>query len=73
MTLDLFGGKSFKINDYFVYLTIGVNNILDNTELVTGGYEQLRFDFESKNANRFPERRYYMYGRNYFINLAFRF
>ena len=73
MTLDLFGGKSFKFGDYFLNLTIGVNNILDNTELVTGGYEQLRFDFESKDINRFPERRYFMYGRNYFINLGLRF
>lgn len=73
MTLDFFGGKSFKFGDYFVNLTIGVNNILDNRELVTGGYEQLRFDFESKNADRFPERRYYMFGRNYFINIGLRF
>lgn len=73
MTVDFFGGKSFKFGDYFISLTVGVNNILDNTELVTGGYEQLRFDFETKDINRFPERRYFMYGRNYFVNLGVSF
>lgn len=72
-TLDFFGGKSWKINNLFLYLNVGVNNILDNTDLVTGGYEQFRFDFEGKNVDRFPSRYFYSFGRNYFISLAFRY
>eukprot|EP00903_Cladosiphon_okamuranus_P000114 g114.t1 len=45
-TVDLFGGKSWKINDFFIYLNVGVNNLLDKQDFRTGGYEQFRFDFE---------------------------
>ncbi|MCB0633726.1 MAG: TonB-dependent receptor, partial [Lewinella sp.] len=72
-TLDFFGGKSWKFNKVFLYLNVGVNNILDNKDLITGGYEQFRFDFEGKDVGRFPNRYFYSFGRNYFISLAFRY
>ena len=72
-TLDFFGGKSWKMDKVFLYLNIGVNNILDNQNLVTGGYEQFRFDFAGKDVNRFPSRHFHSFGRNYFISLAFRY
>jgi len=71
-TIDFFGGKSFKINDLFIYLNVGVNNILDKKDFITGGYEQYRFDFQEKNVDKFPTRYFYGFGRNYFISLAFR-
>jgi hypothetical protein len=72
-TLDFFGGKSFKLADnYFLNLTVGVNNILNSKEIITGGYEQGRFEFEQNGDNRFPNRYYYMYGLNYFVNATFR-
>jgi hypothetical protein len=71
-TMDLFGGKSFKIkNDYFVYLTVGVSNILNNKDFITGGFEQRRFD--GTDLDKFPSRYYYAYGINYFASVAFRF
>lgn len=73
MTLDLFGGKSFKFGDRFVYFNVGVNNILDKRDFVTGGFEQSRFDFEGRDVNRFPPRQFYAFGRNYFVSLDFRF
>ncbi len=72
MTLDFFGGKSFKFGNYFLYINLGVSNILDNQDFITGGYEQLRFDFETQDPQRFPNRYYYYYGRTYFLNLSFR-
>ncbi|MEZ4985441.1 MAG: hypothetical protein R2795_10450 [Saprospiraceae bacterium] len=54
LTMDVFGGKSWKIDDLFLYLNIGVNNILDNQDFRTGGFEQFRYDFEGKDVNRFP-------------------
>lgn len=69
-TLDFFGGKSWKVKEYFVYLNVGVNNILNNQEMITGGYEQLRFDTEEKDPNRFPTRYFRGIGMNYFINLS---
>jgi len=72
-TLDLFGGKSWKIKDkYYIYLNVGVNNILDNTDFKTGGYEQRRFDYSDKNVDKFPPKYFYGYGRNYFISLGVR-
>lgn len=71
-TLDFFGGKSWKIKDLFIYLNVGVNNILDKKDFITGGYEQFRFDFENKNVDLFPNRYFYSFGRNYFVSLAFK-
>ena len=71
-TLDFFGGKSWKFGNTFLFLNIGVNNILDTQDFITGGFEQLRFDYENKDVNRFPSRYFYYFGRNYFINLSVR-
>jgi len=73
-TLDASIGKSFRIaNKYFLSLNLSVSNILDNKDIITGGYEQNRFDFETKNVSKFPSKYYYMYGRTFFLNLGFRF
>ena len=56
----------------FLYLNVGVSNVLNNTEFVTGGYEQLRFDFETKNPDVFPSRYFYFFVRTYFVNLSWR-
>lgn len=40
-TLDFFGGKSWKINRNFLYLNIGVSNILNNRYQL-GGWESAR-------------------------------
>jgi hypothetical protein len=71
-TLDFFGGKSWKIGDYFIYLNAGINNILNNKDFRTGGYEQNRFDFETKEVDRFPPRYFYAYGTNYFVSVTLR-
>jgi len=71
-TVDFFGGKSWKINDLFIYLNLGVSNILNKQDFITGGYEQFRFDFEDKDVGRFPNRYFYSRGRTYFLSLTFR-
>lgn len=77
MTLDLFGGKSFKFGDHFLYLNVGVNNLLNNKNIITGGFEQFRFDYaesesEQPNLDIFPNRYFYMYGLNYFVSATLR-
>ncbi len=47
-----------------------VNNVLDNQEIITGGYEQLRFDYENKDVNKYPANYFYMYGRTYMLILT---
>lgn len=72
-TLDLFGGKSWRLNNgNFIYLTVGINNVLNNQNFITGGFEQLRFDYETKDVSRFPPRYFYAFGTNYFVNLSYR-
>lgn len=74
-TVDLFGGKSFKFGETFLYLTVGVTNLLDNRNLVTGGFEQLRFDraqVQSTGINVFPPKLYYAFGTNFFVMAAVR-
>jgi hypothetical protein len=70
-TLDVFGGKSFKFGSRFVYINLGINNILDKRDFVTGGFEQSRFDFEGRDVDRFPARQFYAFGRNYFVSVDF--
>lgn len=71
-TLDLFAGKSWKIDDYYLQLLLSVGNLLNNKEFVTGGFEQSRYDFRGHNVDRFPPRIYYAYGINYSIGLSLR-
>jgi hypothetical protein len=70
-TVDLSIGKSWKIKNYYIGLNFNLNNILNNQDLITGGYEQLRF--EPTAINKFPPKLYYGYGRTYFLMLSFRF
>jgi len=80
-TLDLFGGKSFLLSklskaiprNTFLYLNVGVSNLLDNQSFRTSGFEQLRFDFDTNNPAAFPPKYFYAFGRNFFINASLKF
>jgi hypothetical protein len=79
--LDAFAGYSWLMNRkfkslkkrHFLVFNLGVNNILNNTNIVSGGFEQLRYDFAEKNTNKFPDKRFYAYGLNYFASVGLRF
>lgn len=72
MTLDLWGGKNWRIKrKYFVGFSLSVNNALNNKTFTTNGFEQLRYDVAD--IDKFPEKYFYLYGRTYFANLYFRF
>ncbi len=81
LTVDAFAGyslklpKTYNINGKPTYLVFysGVNNLLNNQDIITGGYEQLRFDYDTKNVNKFPPKYYYAYGLNYYVSAAIRF
>ncbi len=80
-TLDAFAGYSWLMNNKFksmkhrtfLLFNLGVNNILNNEDIVSGGFEQLRFDFAEKNVGKFPARKFYAYGLNYFASIGLRF
>jgi len=72
-TINLAGGKSWRFDKYFVRLFATVNNVLDNREIITGGYEQLRFDYAGSDVDKYPANYFYMYGRTYMLILTLSF
>ena len=79
-TVDFFGGyswklpKSFEVNKKatFLVFNVGVNNILNNKDQITGGYEQLRYDYVERNPDSFKPKYFYAFGTTYFVNLILR-
>lgn len=69
--VNLFIGKSWKFykNNSYLRLGLNVNNLLDNTNFKTGGFEQLRYD--ASDIQRFPNKYGYMYGRTYFLMISY--
>ncbi|MGD9992087.1 MAG: TonB-dependent receptor [Salinivirgaceae bacterium] len=70
-TLDFYGGKSWKINQYYIGLNANVNNALNNTDFSFGGFEQFRYD--EADLEKFDNKYFYMYGTQFFLNLYVRF
>ncbi|MCB9201794.1 MAG: carboxypeptidase-like regulatory domain-containing protein [Flavobacteriales bacterium] len=79
--LNATAGKSFKFGDYRLGFIVSVNNILNNKNYITGGYEQGRFsDFNElltdveRGKNRvFGSKLWYGMGTSYFFNVYLRF
>ncbi len=73
-TLDLSVGKLIYFeNRNSLSINVMVQNVLNNTDMRTGGYEQGRFDFSNYDTFKFPPKYYYTQGLNFFINLGYRF
>lgn len=80
-TVDAFAGYSWMMNRRFpsmkkrtfLLFNVGVNNLLNNKEIVSGGFEQLRFDFSQKNTQKFPDRQFFAFGINFFASVGLRF
>lgn len=72
VTLDIFATKSWMYKKkYRIALNASVSNVFDNQDLITGGFEQLRFD--TQNPDKFPAKYGYMFGRTFFAMLTFSF
>jgi len=84
-TVDLRAGKTFLLlkksaamrkisaGGTLLSINVGVNNLLNNTNVITRGYEQLRYDFSDKNTDKFPTKYEYGYGINFFLNVSLKF
>ena len=79
MVVNLVGGKSWKIDDYFVGFFASVGNLLDE-EYRTGGFEQGRNanfrqlrDDKALDTPVFGPKYWFGRGTNYFLNVYFRF
>lgn len=79
MLVNLVGGKSWKLGDYYVGFFASINNVFDK-EYKTGGFEQGRNanfrelrDDSALDTRVFGNRYWQGRGRTYFLNLYFRF
>ncbi|MCB9189839.1 MAG: Plug domain-containing protein [Flavobacteriales bacterium] len=70
--LNAFAGWSYRIKsgDY-LRINVNVNNVLNNTSFVSGGYEQLRYD--PTQIDKFPAKLGYTYGLSYFAMITYIF
>lgn len=70
-TVDIYGGKSWRIKKYTLNWNVSINNVLNNRNFVTGGFEQLRYDVT--NIDKFPPKLSYHLGLTYYTMLSLRF
>jgi len=76
--LNINMGKTFRIGKYSAGISGTINNVLNNKNYVTGGFEQLRIGNynNAKDANyrtMFGPKMFYGMGTTYFANIYFRF
>jgi outer membrane receptor protein involved in Fe transport len=73
-TLDLSISKTWMIkSQYRLGVNLFINNILDNQKLALFAFEQSRFDFDTKNIDKFPPKYMYAYGRTYMLLIKLSF
>lgn len=70
VVVDAFIFKSYRFLGHYSSVSLSVNNILNNTNLVSGGFEQNRFDFKDKQLDQFPNKYFNLQGINYFLNIS---
>ena len=68
-------GKSWYVKNNQIGFSLQVNNITNNRNVKTGGYEQTRLQNSADKSlyYRFQSKYFYMAGINYMLNLYFRF
>ncbi len=76
--LNVNAGKTFRFGKYYMGISANVNNVLDNRDYVTGGFEQIRLGnlpeaLNTGNQAMFAPKYWHDRGRSYFINVFFRF
>jgi hypothetical protein len=71
-TLDASVGRSMRVfnRKHTLNINLSFSNILNNTNLKSGGFEQGRYDFETSNVDKFPPKYYYAQGLSFFLNIG---
>jgi len=78
-TLSASLGKNWYIHrKYTLGFSLSVNNILNNQDIRTGGYEQMRLNKVREQSGttyyqRFDSKYFYLLGTTYYLNVYFRF
>ena len=82
--LDMSIGKSIRLKKGSLSINLQLTNLLNNTSIVTGGYEQSRSNYSvnstsgevgSTRVYKFDRnpKKYYVYGINGMLNIGYRF
>lgn len=77
--LDASVGKMIYLkNRKSLNFNLSLSNILNNTGMITGGYQQARLPLlngaiDPANVDKFPSKYYYAYGFNLFFNIGYKF
>ena len=73
-------GKMFYLkNKNAINFNISANNVLNNTKMITGGYQQARLPLDDNKAvdetklDLFANKYYYALGFNFFVHVGYRF
>lgn len=81
-TMDLYVSRPFNTSrlskmlhrkNTSLFVSLGVNNLLNNRNIKVAGYEQLRYDFANRVPDKFLNYYDYAFGLNYSANISFRF
>lgn len=56
-----------------VNFNLSVNNLLNNRNIQTGGWQEGKFDYTNFNVNKFPNKIYYAQGIRVYFNVGIRF
>jgi hypothetical protein len=79
MLVNVTGGKSWRVDDYFIGFFATINNVLDQ-EYVTGGFEDSRrsnyrsqLEEQQRDTPIFGNRYFFGNGTTYYVNLYVRF
>jgi hypothetical protein len=78
MTDASLGKMIYLKNGQSININLSVSNLLNNTKMITGGFQQARLALDGANIdmtgiNRFPSKYYYAWGTNIFLNLGYKF
>jgi hypothetical protein len=69
-TVNLSFGKSWRLkNSNQIRVNANINNLFNNRDFITGGFEQLRYD--AGDIDRFPPKLGYAIGLNYFVMVTY--
>ena len=76
-------GKSLRLKKGSLSINLSLTNVLNNQDIVTGGYEQSRSDYTTDasgaisnyRAYKFSKnvKKYYAFGTNGLLNIAYKF
>ena len=71
--MNLSVGKVIYTNFGSLNFNLSVNNLLNNRNIQTGGFQEYKFDYTNYTTTKFPNRYWYAQGIRIFFNFGIRF